>query len=292
MYEEEWRRLKKGGLASVETDNERCLETLSLRPVRNGSCSGQSDRGRKCRVCLLFGWPQSVRKPMWMLATVFLLQQLSGGYPVMFYTVPIFKSVVGDIDGTEDDGGPTAAEAMIMLGVIRLVTSVVACALSLHVGRRPLLIYSSLAMACSAALVASTCPRGGSNPLDRPVAALPLVGVAAFVCSGSMGVLVFPWTLVGELLPVSARAVAGGLLVSYAYALMFIVIKVFPRVYDPQAGGFVAGTFFAFAIVSLVLAAYVHRFLPETLAKQPHEIEQNFVDPPSNLHSVRRAVAT
>lgn len=213
------------------------------------------------------------------------MQQLSGCYPVIFYAVPVFKSIVGS-DGN-GDGGPTEMDALVTLGVVRLVASVTACALSLHVGRRPLMIASSLAMACSSALVAFTCSStvagghdaiGDAGPLVPAVAVklLPLVGLGAFVCSSSAGVLVFPWTLVGELLPVPARAVAGALIVSYAYGLMFVVLRAFPYALECS----VAGVFGAFAAASLAMAAYVYRSLPETLGKRFHEIEEHFADPP------------
>lgn len=212
--------------------------------------------------------PQTVTRPVRVLATVFLLQQLSGCYPVIFYAVPVMRSVAG----TTALGGPYSdMEAMVALGAVRLLTSVVACALSLYVGRRPLLIASSLAMACSAALVALTY-----GPTAAPL--WPLIGVAVFACSGSAGVLVFPWTLVGELLPVSVRAAAGALLVAYAYTLMFVVLKAFPYAVADDGGGSVATTFAVFAAGSLAMAVYVHARLPETMGKRFDEIEAHFAD--------------
>lgn len=186
---------------------------------------------------------------------------------------------------------------LVVLGVFRLVSSVFACALSTHVGRRPLLIASSSGMAISAILVALTCPsmtaidygehvsaiEVGDNLEPTPV--LPLFGVVAFVCSGSVGVLVFPWTLIGELLPISVRAVAGALLMSYAYVLMFAVLKTFPYFLtsvDGGGDGSMAIAFFMFATASSIMAIYAYACLPETLGKRFHEIEQYFADPPTD----------
>ncbi|KAL4089822.1 hypothetical protein QTP88_024783 [Uroleucon formosanum] len=230
----------------------------------------QATKRRRLKQCCwwLSPQPRTVTRPVRVLATVFLLQQLSGCYPVIFYAVPVMRSVAG----TSALGGPYSdMEAMVALGAVRLLTSVVACALSLHVGRRPLLIASSLAMACSAALVALTYA-----PTASPL--WPLIGVAVFACSGSAGVLVFPWTLIGELLPVSVRAAAGASLVAYAYMLMFVVLKVFPYAVADDGGGSVVTTFAAFATGSLAMAAYVHARLPETLGKRFDEIEAYFAD--------------
>ncbi|XP_025410402.1 facilitated trehalose transporter Tret1-like isoform X2 [Sipha flava] len=245
--------------------------------------------------------PPTVTRPVRVLAIVFLLQQLSGCYPVIFYAVPVIRTVMGVTDLDAADGQPSQMDALIALGVVRLLASVVACMLSPHVGRRPLMIASSLAMACSAALVALTCPLpAAAGPRDDydgyetiyptagppPVPLLPLIGIAAFVCSGSAGVIVFPWTLVGELLPVSVRATGGALLVAYAYTLMFIVQRVFPCLVALDAdvsGGrgrsSVAAAFAMFAAVSLALALYTHASLPETLGKRFKDIERYFADP-------------
>lgn len=212
--------------------------------------------------------PQAVTRPVRVLATVFLLQQLSGCYPVIFYAVPVLRSVAG----ITAFGGPySEMEVMVALGVVRLLTSVVACVLSAYIGRRPLLIASSLAMAFSAALVALT-----HGQTVTPL--WPLIGVSVFACSGSAGVLVFPWTLIGELLPVSVRAAAGASIVAYAYTLMFIVLKAFPYAIADDGSGFVATTFAAFAAVSLTMAVYVHARLPETMGKRFDEIEAHFAD--------------
>lgn len=295
MFAEEWDRLYYMRPPAVPDRTVSLLLRPSPSPSPSvtllGGLQPHDRRRRRGRVrrfwwCRwwLHGWssqPPTVVRPVRVLAVVFLLQQLSGCYPVIFYAVPVIRSIMG----TEGDGGPTRMDTLITMGVVRLLTSVVACALSQHVGRRPLLIGSSLAMAFSAAMVALTCPSSADNVVQSAAARtpiLPLVGVAAFVCSGSAGVLVFPWTLIGELLPVSARAMAGSVLVSYAYALMFVVLKAFPYFVasvDGGGGGSVAVAFGGFAAASLALAAYTHAYLPETLGKRFHEIEEYFADP-------------
>ncbi|XP_026822942.1 sugar transporter ERD6-like 7 [Rhopalosiphum maidis] len=268
VFTEELDRLSRDPKTTTTTDG----SAVHTQQPHCSSC-GRATRRRKRKWC---GWwrspqPRSVTRPVRVLATVFLLQQLSGCYPVIFYAVPVLRSVAG----TVAIGGPYSdMDVMVALGAVRLLTSVVACALSMHIGRRPLLIASSLAMACSAAMVALTC-----GPATAPL--WPLIGVAVFACGGSAGVLVFPWTLVGELLPVSVRASAGAALVAYAYTLMFVVLKAFPyAVADggDGSGGRVATTFAAFAAASLAMAAYVYARLPETMGKRFDEIEAHFAD--------------
>lgn len=301
---------------NVPTTSRPLLSTVRL--TGGVSRSHERRRGRLRRLWRQLykcGWlqlwspqPPTVTRPIRVLAIVFLLQQLSGCYPVIFYAVPVIRTVMGVTDMNAVGGQPSQMDALIALGVVRLMANVVACMLSPHVGRRPLLIASSLAMACSAALVALTCPLpvvavprddyDGYETVDPtaappPIPLLPLIGIAAFVCSGSAGVIVFPWTLVGELLPVSARAMGGALLVAYAYTLMFIVQRVFPCVVTldvdvPSSRGrsSVAVAFATFAAVSLALALYAHASLPETLGKRFKDIERYFADPAPTCSSL------
>lgn len=204
-------------------------------------------------------------KPMAIMAALLLLQQLSGAYPVISYALPVLDAIAADGGGRVADGRALAA-----LGAVRFAASLLTCALSFRAGRRPLLMCSCAGMALSAALVAAAGPAA-------PAAAL--CGVMSFVFSSSLGVLVFPWTLVCELLSTPVRAVGGSLLVSYGYLLMFAALKAFPYA---LAALTLPGVFAAFGLVSLATAVYVHRAVPETLGKTFREIEDHFVARPAD----------
>lgn len=143
------------------------------------------------------------------------------------------------------------------------------CPLSFYVGRRPLLMCSCAGMALSSAMVVLTVNAGSSDRVPWA-----LCGVMLYVFSSSLGVLVFPWTLVCELLSTSVRAVGGSLLVSYGYLLMFVVLKAFPYALAALS---VANVFLAFGVVSLSTAVYVYFAVPETLGKTFQEVEEYFV---------------
>lgn len=202
---------------------------------------------------------------MTILVLLLLLQQLTGAYPTISYALPILKSIVAADGRTMGE-----IESLAVLGGIRFVSGLVACLLSFYVGRKPLLMFSCTGMALSSVLVACTF----SSPTERPAEfPLPLCGVMLFVFNSSLGVLVFPWTLICELLPTSVRAVGGCLLVSYSYLLMFAVLKAFPYI---LAALTVPNVFAAFGVVSLLMAVYVRFVVPETLGKNFEEIENYF----------------
>lgn len=66
----------------------------------------------------LYKQPQ-VYKPMIILFFMFLFQQLSGSYALIFYTVNIFRNLGGKFGENVDEN-----VAVLLLGVVRLLMSI------------------------------------------------------------------------------------------------------------------------------------------------------------------------
>lgn len=69
------------------------------------------------------------------------------------------------------------------------------------------------------------------------------------------------------------KAKLGGLIVSIAYVMMFVVIKSFPFAMDHLGAPYI---FYIFALNSLLGVLFIYYFLPETLGRTFNEIEQFF----------------
>lgn len=214
-------------------------------------------------------------KPMLILFLLFLLQQLSGSYVIIFYAISVFREMGGTFGKDFNEHG-----ALVMLGTIRFVISIVTVFCSRKYGRRVLCILSGIGMAISMFLSGMYMhftvwydENGNTEETMVNQKWLLLFFVLSYICTSSFGFIVIPWTLIGELLPVSIRGIGGSLMVSLAYIMMFAVIKSYPYILKSMS---IEGIFFSFSFISLIGTAFVYFFLPETLGKSFSDIEKFF----------------
>lgn len=205
-----------------------------------------------------------VYKPTLLLVILFILQQFSGGYVIIFYAIDVFKSVGGNFGA-----GINEFTSLVMIGVIRFIMSIISSLVSKKVGRKPLLTISGIGMSFSLLISVLHSSFLKSYNLDF----LPLVAILSYVVFASLGFFVIPWSMIGELLPVKARATMGGVMLTWAYLCMFMVVKMFPAMLEIFG---IDILFMFFSIVSLVAVFFVCIWLPETFGKSFAEIEEYF----------------
>lgn len=218
-----------------------------------------------------------VYKPLIILFLIFLFQQLSGAYAIIFYAVDLFREIGGQFEK-----GINEYIALVLLGSIRFVIAIVSAFTSKYIGRRTLLMVSGTGM-CLCSLIAGIYMYLTVIPPDELAKLnitkvkeddnIPLFCVLGYVCFSSLGYLVIPWTLVGELLPVKVKGKLSGVLIAAAYILMFGVVKVFPFVLESIK---IQCLFYILSVINLCGVCFVFFFLPETLGKSFAEIERYF----------------
>lgn len=196
---------------------------------------------------------------------------------IIFYAIDLFRKIGGHFEHGIDE-----FVALVMLGSIRFIMAVISAVISKRVGRRSLFFISGIGM-CFTSLVAGVYMYLTVIPADELAKLniekntkddnIALYCVLGYVCFSSLGYLVIPWTLIGELLPVKVRGVLGGSLVSIAYILMFLTVKVFPFILDLIK---IQCLFCIMSLINLIGVIYIFFFLPETLGKTFKEIEKYF----------------
>lgn len=227
---------------------------------------------------------------MLILLLLFVFQQLSSAYVIIFYAVDIFRTIGGSFRhiGLIDE-----FVALILLGSIRFVMAIVLALISKKVGRRYLMFVSAIGMISSSfslglymyctrtpsanpnnISVLSNITVQGNLDLDvEPDGTIAVILVLCYICFSSFGWLVIPWTLIGELLPVKVRGILGGVMVSVAYLLMFLIVKSAPFLMQTVNLGYI---FIGLGVVNVCGLLFVYVFLPETLGKTFSDIEKYF----------------
>lgn len=223
-------------------------------------------------------------KPLTIISILLLIQQLSGCYVVIFYAISVFKNInSGDNLQRTQENDSAIYGALVLLGVVRFLMSILTAYFSKIYGRRILCITSGLGMSFSMFFSAmymyltSSWDERSSYHQETMLGQkwILIVIILFYICMSAIGFMVIPWTLTGELLPISIKGCASGFVIAIAYVVMFGVMKAY--LYILEAIG-TQGIFFFFSFISILGTAFVYVFLPETLGKSFADIEQYFID--------------
>ena len=219
--------------------------------------------------------PNAVR-PFALLSLYFLIYQWSGTNVITFYAVEIFK-----------DSGATLNKylAAVILGVVRLASTIVACILCRRCGRRPLTMISSVGCGLSMMGLGGYMWLKDYWTLNHsPIVAtwFPVMCIFSYTITCTLGFLVIPWVMIGEVYPVQVRGIIGGLTTMAAHSFIFMVVKTYPFLNSALTRH---GTFILYGCISLFGTIYFYLCLPETKGKTLQEIEDYFSGRDSNLRT-------
>ncbi len=206
----------------------------------------------------------SIRRPVLLAVFLMCAQQLSGVNAVIVFAVDIFR-----------DAGATSIEpsiAAVVVGAVLFASTALSSYVNNHTDRRRVLISTECVM--SAALLAF----GAYSYLQtyKPDAAssigwLPLLSLAVFILSFSIGLGPLAWLMMGEILPARAIGPAGGLASVVNWSLAFLVTVCFTYL---TAGLGTYGTYWLFACFCAASAVVTYKFLPETRGKTLREVQE------------------
>lgn len=236
-----------------------------------------------------------VRKPLLILFFLFLLQQMSGGYVLIFYTLNIFRNLGTQFLKTVDE-----RLALVLVGSIRLAMAIIAAALAQKCSRKFLLYVSTIGMGIFAFVASiqmfqndssahSLFFRQETNVSDNSTEPssssasnyLLLSCILGYMLFASLGVLIIPWTLISELYPIKYKAKFGGASVAIAYILMSIILKIFPYALESLS---ISVIFALFGGMSFLCCLFIYIYLPETHRKTFAEIEKYFIGQTTNAN--------
>lgn len=194
---------------------------------------------------------------------IMFFQQFSGINAVMFYTVSIFQSA----------GYKNSELATVVIGVVQVIATLVACFLMDKMGRKKLLIIAGSTMAL-------TCTTFGyyyyrmSSGTHANISWLAITSLIIYIIGFSLGWGPIPMLVMSEIFPAPARGAASGIATFTNWFCAFLITKEFIA-FQELFGQ--AGTFWIFGVCCLFGVMFVSKYLPETKGKSLEDIELYFL---------------
>uniref|UniRef100_A0A182K6J5 Facilitated trehalose transporter Tret1 n=1 Tax=Anopheles christyi TaxID=43041 RepID=A0A182K6J5_9DIPT len=211
----------------------------------------------------------SCLKPFAILTIYFMMYQFSGVNTITFYAVEIFRD-----SGTKMDKNTCT----ILLGVVRLIFTIVGAILLRRCGRRPLTFISGIG--CGFTMIGLGVYLYFKHQWDTAVPPIeptatwfPVACIFIFITTCTVGFLIVPWVMIGELYPMKVRGLVGGFTTCMAHSFVFIVVKTYPFLTHVLERH---GTFILYGCFSFVGTIFFYLCLPETKGKTLQEIEDYF----------------
>lgn len=194
------------------------------------------------------------------------MQTLSGTYLIVFYAVDIISHIGEDIVDN--------FLAAVLTAGVRFVFAIVSSILLAIIGRRALAIGSGLGTAITTltlALYLFWCNHVGSSySIEIPAACILL-----YVATNTVGFMVLPGILLGELFPAKIRGMLGGITFMIFHITLFCAAKTFPFI--KRSIG-IDGIFWLFGGSSLLASVFLYLVLPETKGRSLSQIEDYFLE--------------
>ncbi|CAH1275609.1 unnamed protein product [Diabrotica balteata] len=203
-------------------------------------------------------------KPLGIIAIYIITKQWSGVNAITFYSIHIMQETIGK--------GVDEYLSTLIIDLLRLFMSVVACVLLKKIKRRPLAIISGVGTFLPLLIlsfyiyIAKIYPPFCSSYI-------PLSCLICFIIFASIGLVPLPSSMLGEVFPVRHRSKGSGISSFIAFSMFFSVVKCVPSMFESYGP---SGTFLIFGLVALLSTLFVIVFLPETKDRSLHEIEESF----------------
>ncbi|XP_046480162.1 facilitated trehalose transporter Tret1-2 homolog isoform X1 [Neodiprion pinetum] len=203
-------------------------------------------------------------KPFFVMVGYFFFQQFSGTFVIIYYAVDFAREA-----GIQMDGKLMA----IFIGLTRVLGTLCVSWVSMRYGRRIPSVGSGAGMTLFMGILSvySWASSNGFEIPDRGV--IPAISILMYILMSTMGFLVLPFAMIGEVYPARFKDILSGLTTCLAYVFSFIALKVYPEMLKSIDKH---GVFIFYTAFSLAGTIFVAALLPETKGKTLREIEESY----------------
>ena len=193
-------------------------------------------------------WTPGVKRAFAVVGTFFVFQQITG-INIPFYYGPTLMGEYLQTGKSAVDAAVAGVMAAGILGVVNVVATFFAFRYIDKIGRRKL---------AASILVAAY---GVEFMEGLPRVWVIMIGFSCFITAFAIGVGGTGWLIQGECFPTAVRGRAAAGCASLDWLANFVIVQWFPTL---NAAWGLAWVMVLFAVLSVVAAAFVSRFLPET----------------------------
>lgn len=202
-------------------------------------------------------------KPLAIMTAFFAVQQFCGIFVIFVYAAQFSLEAGIAID---------EFLSAVIIGVIRVSTTVVIAYASDKLGRKPLAITSSVGLFISMSGLAACI---GFSLNQTELKWLSAVFLFSFILFGTFGVLTLPFAMTAEMYPQANRGLGVALTITIGYIFSFISTKTFPTIFSLYGSFFVFIFYALIAFIGILFAIFI---LPETKGKSLQDIEKLFTN--------------
>ncbi|XP_073958713.1 facilitated trehalose transporter Tret1-like [Choristoneura fumiferana] len=218
----------------------------------------------------LQNWVETAKKPEFYKPTLimvfmFVMFQISGMTVVPSYTIPMMDEVTGRAIESNT--------SMLMVDVVRFVTSIMACVVVNKLNRRTVLFLGVIISVTSLFLAAVLLYLRDLGFITEEYRWIPVIPTLTYIFGKTLGILAIPWAIAGEVFPLAYRSLGSGISGMILSIMFFVVVKTAPTSFK-EIG--VNGTFLVYGICIAICGAFLYFLLPETKGKTLYEIECHF----------------
>ncbi|CAH2097907.1 unnamed protein product [Euphydryas editha] len=172
------------------------------------------------------------------------------------YAKPLFQKALPSMSSTV---------ASVLFALVSIVAGLVAAYLIDIIGRRPLMIYGSIATGLSCVIL------GSQIQLNWGPNWLTAIFMYLYCITYTFGAGTVPFVIVPEVFMPEVKSLASMIAMEWAFACMFVALFIF----NPLVNSFGLGVvFYIFAISSLLSATFCFYYLPETKGLAFDEIQE------------------
>ncbi|CAH0564531.1 unnamed protein product, partial [Brassicogethes aeneus] len=203
-----------------------------------------------------------LKKGLMISCGLFFFQQFAGINAVLGNMETIFQAAKSSFP---------AKYAATFLGVIQMIMTFLVSQLADRLGRKILLLISSLGSCLSIAGL-SVYFALSSNKYDvSSVSWLPTLSLLIYIICFNTGLSCLPFAILGEIFPVNFKSLASSMATSVNMFLAFLVTMFYPHVSEALG---LAGSFGLFALFCLIGFLFTLFVVPETKGKSLMEIQR------------------